>query len=180
MPKSKAEGREKWILLATPPEDPKAVTMSEIEDGIDASCALSSADSRISAAASETFSDPALCDEIAVQEFGQSNYEGTAAAFRYFDKEGKSETSDNDGQVRDEVYQALKEKDTELHILIRDTGKGSREDMAEGDEYELYQVVTDNPQRPSSREGYQKRLVPLAIRDAWQGEVASGSGGGGD
>ena len=64
MPKSKAEGREKWILLSTPPADPAAVTLAEASAGIDASCAISSADSRISAAASATFSDPAICDEI--------------------------------------------------------------------------------------------------------------------
>lgn len=172
MPKSKAEGREKWILLATPPADPKAVTMTEVEDGIDASCAISSADSRISAAASATFSDPAVCDEIAVTEFGASNYEGNIAPFRYFDEAGKSETG-TDGAVRDEVYQALKDKDTEMYVLLRDTSKLSRDAMEAGDEYELYQVVTDNPQRPSSREGYQKRIVPLAIRNAWKGEIAA-------
>ena len=177
MPKSKAEGREKWILLSAPPANPEAVTVTEAEAGIDASCAISSADSRISAAASATFSDPAICDEIAVTEFGQSNFEGNIAPFRYFTEDGASETgTGSDAEVRDEVYQALKEKDTEMYVLIRDTSKRSREALASGDEYELYQVVTDNPQRPSSREGYQKRIVPLAIRNAWQGEV-SGTGG---
>lgn len=178
MPKSKAEGREKWILLSVRPADPEAVTLTEAEAGIDASCALSSADSRISAAASATFSDPAICDEIAVTEFGQSNFEGNIAPFRFFDEEGVSETGAvSDAEIRDEVYQAVKEKDTEMYVLIRDTSKRSREDLAAGDEYELYQVVTDNPQRPSSREGYQKRIVPLAIRNAWQGEIASGGAG---
>ena len=176
MPKSKAEGREKWILLSAPPANPEAVTLTEAQAGIDASCALSSADSRISAAASATFSDPAICDEIAVTEFGQSNYEGTAAPFRYWTDDGASEVG-TDEQVRDEVYQALKERDTELYILIRDTSKRSRDPLAAGDEYELYEVTTDNPQRPSSREGHQKRLVPLAIRNAWTGEIAAGSGG---
>lgn len=173
MPKSKAEGREKWILLSAPPANPEAVTLAEATAGIDASCAISSADSRISAAASATFSDPAICDEIAVTEFGQSNFEGNVAPFRYFDELGASETGTGDAEVRDEVYQALKEKDTEMYVLIRDTSKRSREDLAAGDEYELYQVVTDTPQRPSSREGYQKRIVPLAIRNAWQGEIGA-------
>lgn len=174
MPKSKAEGREKWMLLSVPPADPSAVTLSEATAGIDASCALAAADSRISAAASATFSDAAICDEIAVTEFGQSNYEGNAAPYRYFDEDGASETgTGGDGEIRDEVYQALKDKDTELYILIRDTSKRSREPLAAGDEYELYQVVTDNPQRPTSREGYQKRIVPLAIRNAWKGVIAT-------
>ena len=171
MPKSKAEGREKWILLSAPPANPEAVTLTEAQAGIDASCALSSADSRISAAASATFSDPAICDEIAVTEFGQSNYEGTIAPFRFWTDGGASEVGTEE-QVRDEVFQAVKEKDTEIYVLLRDTSKRSREDLAAGDEYELYQVVTDTPQRPSSREGYQKRLVPLAIRNAWTGEIA--------
>ena len=71
-------------------------------------------------------------------------------------------------------FQMLKEKDTQLYLLIRDTSKRSREDLAADDEYELYQVVTDNPQRPSSREGYQKRIVPLAIRNAWAGKLGAG------
>lgn len=175
MPKSKAEGREKWMLLSTPPADPEAVTLTEAQAGIDASCALSSADSRISAAASATFSDPAICDEIAVTEFGQSNYEGNAAPYRYFDETGASEVGTPEGEVRDEVYQMLQEKDTQLYVLIRDTSKRSREDLAADDEYELYQVVTDNPQRPSSREGYQKRIVPLAIRNAWKGTIGAGA-----
>ncbi|MFI8778224.1 hypothetical protein ACIGH6_14225 [Brachybacterium paraconglomeratum] len=175
MPKSKAEGREKWILLSAPPADPTAVTLTEATAGIDASCALSSADSRISAAASATFSDPAICDEIAVTEFGQSNYEGNIAPFRFWSDDGTSEVG-SEGQVRDEVFQAVKEKDTELYILLRDTSKLSRDALEVGDEYELYQVVTDTPQRPSSREGYQKRIVPLAIRNAWTGEIA-GAGG---
>ena len=177
MPKSKAEGREKWMLLSAPPANPDAVTLTEANAGIDASCAISSADSRISAAASATFSDPAICDEIAVTEFGQSNYEGTIAPFRYWDEEGASEVG-SEGQIRDEVFQALKERDTELYVLIRDTSKRSREPLATGDEYELYEVTTDNPQRPSSREGHQKRLVPLAIRNAWRGTLVGGSGGG--
>lgn len=173
MPRSKAEGREKWMILSVQPADPEAVTLTEANAGIDASCALSSADSRISAAASATFSDPAICDEIAVTEFGQSNYEGNAAPYRYFDESGVSEIG-SDGQIRDEVYQALAEKDTEAWILIRDTSKRSREALEAGDEYELYHVVTDNPQRPSSREGYQKRIVPLAIRNAWKGKIGAG------
>lgn len=172
MPRSKAEGREKWIILSTQPASPEAVTLTEAQAGIDASCAISAADSRISAAASATFSDPAICDEIAVTEFGQSNYEGNIAPFRYFTDEGASEVGTTD-QVRDEVYQALAEKDTEAWVLIRDTSKRSREDLATGDEYELFHVVTDNPQRPSSREGYQKRIVPLAIRNAWKGVIAT-------
>lgn len=173
MPKSKAEGREKWILLSAPPANPEAVTLAEATAGIDASCRISAADSRISAAASATFSDPAICDEIAVTEFGQSNFEGNIAPFRYFDAQGQPETGTADAEIGDEVYQALKERDTELYILLRETSKRSREALAAGDEYELYQVVTDNPQRPSSREGYQKRIVPLAIRNAWQGAIGA-------
>lgn len=176
MPKSKAEGREKWMLLTAPPTNPGAVSLTEAQDGIDASCAISATDSRISAAASATFSDPAVCDEIAVTEFGQSNYEGNIAPFRYWDEDGKSEVgTGSDSEVRDEVYQAVAEKDTEMYVLIRDTSKRSREDLAEGDEYELYQVVTDNPQKPTSREGYQKRIVPLGIRNAWKGVIATGA-----
>lgn len=176
MPRAKAEGHEKWILLSALPADPESVTLEEAAAGIDASCRISSADSRISAAASATFSDPAICDEIAVQEFGQSNYEGQIAPFRYWTEAGAPDlegSGTGPDQLGDQVYQAVQEKGTELYILVRETSKRSREELAEKDPYDIYQAVTDNPQRPSSRDGFQKRIVPLTIRNAWKGEIAT-------
>lgn len=172
MPKSLAEGREKWSILSTIPANPEAVTLAEAEAGLDISCALASADSRISAAASATFSDPAICDEIAVQMFGQSNYEGQAAPFRYFTEMGQSEV-DTDGAVRDEAWQALKEKATRGYMLLRRTSKRSREAFAAGDEYFLYEFETDTPQSPSDRSSHMKYIVPLSIQNAWTGEIAT-------
>ena len=132
MPKSKAEGREKWTLMTAKPEDPTAVTLDELGDGMDISCAIAASDSRISATGSATFSDPAVCDEIAVQDFGASNYEGNVAPFRYYDEEGVSEPG-SDGDVRDSAFKALAAKGTLCYIAIRETSKLSTEAWAEDD-----------------------------------------------
>ena len=174
MAKTKAEGKEKWLFGATRPADPEAPTMTELGAFVDGSCAIASSDSRISAAASATFSDPAVCDEIAVQVLGQSNYEGTVAAFRFWTEDGASDAG-SDLEVADNVYQMLKEKGTVLYIAIRETNKSSRDPVESGDEGDLYEVETDNPQRPSSREGYQKRIIPLSIRNHWRFTVAPGA-----
>ena len=43
--------------------------------------------------------------------------------------------------------------------------------FAASQEYDLYEVVTDNPQKPSDRGGYVKRVVPLGVQQAWENKV---------
>jgi hypothetical protein len=159
MPKTLADARTRLAILTTEPEDLSAVTVAEAEAGIDASCKILKSDYRLSPTASDTVPDTELCSEGNAVTFGASNYEGSVTPFWYLDSAGVSDVAD------DVVYQALKAKGTELWLVERE---GPRYDQAwaADDEYEVYYVITDNPQKPTDRAGYIKRVVPLGVQRA--------------
>ena len=159
MPKTLADARTRLAILTTKPVNPKAPTVTELNAGIDASCRLLKSDYRLSPTASDTVPDTELCSEGNAVTFGASNYEGSVTPFWYLDEDGKSDTTE------DTVYQALKEKGTELWFVERE-GPRYDEPWATGDEVEVYNVITDNPQKPSDRAGYIKRVVPLGVQTA--------------
>ena len=162
-----ADGRTKLILLTAKPANPEAVTLAEAEAGIDASCQVAKSGTRISATASDTISDPPLCSDTNAQAFGAANYEGTLAPFWYLDPvTGAYDEADN------EVYEATRNKGTTLWALLRE-GPRAAQELAVGDPYDLYEIVTDNPQRPSETGSYIKRNIPVAVQAAWQGEVGA-------
>ena len=161
MPKTLADARTRLTILTTAPADTtlQSITLTELTAGIDASCKILKSDYRLSAAASDTVDDTELCSEGNAVTYGASNYEGTVSPFWYLDETGKSDVTE------DVVYQALKEKGTELWFVERE---GPRYDQAwaAGDVIEVYRVITDNPQKPSERAGYIKRVVPLGVQTA--------------
>jgi hypothetical protein len=159
MPKTLADARTRLAILTTKPVDLKAIKLTELTASIDASCKILKSDYRLSPTASDTVPDTELCSEGNAVTFGASNYEGSVTPFWYLDEDGKSDTTD------DAVYQALKEKGTELWFVERE-GPRYDEAWAVGDEYEVYEVVTDNPQKPTDRAGYIKRVVPLGVQRA--------------
>lgn len=161
MPKTLADARTRLAILTTAPSDGtlKTIGLDELTSALDASCKILKSDYRLSAAASDTVDDTELCSEGNAVTYGASNYEGTVTPFWYLDPDGKSATTE------DVIYQALKEKGTELWFVERE---GPRYDQAwaVGDAIEVYHVVTDNPQKPSERAGYIKRVVPLGVQRA--------------
>ena len=159
MPKTLADARTRLAILLTAPTSMHAIPLASVTAGIDASCRILKSDYRLSATASDTVGDTELCAEGNAVTFGASNYEGSVTPFWYLDEDGKSDTSD------DVVYQALKEKGTELWFVERE-GPRYDEPWAVGDVVEVYRVITDNPQKPSDRSGYIKRVVPLGVQDA--------------
>lgn len=165
MPKTLADARTRLAILTTKPADLAAISAATLEAGIDASCRILKSDYRLSPTASDTVPDTELCSEGNAVTFGASNYEGSVTPFWYLDEDGVSDTAE------DEVYQALKEKGTELWFVERE---GPRYDQAWalGDTYQVYEVVTDNPQKPSDRAGYIKRVVPLGVQRAELNGVA--------
>ena len=52
-------------------------------------------------------------------------------------------------------------------------GPSAKDAWASGDAYELYEVVTDNPQRPTETSGYIKRIIPMQVQSHAEGVVAS-------
>ena len=171
--KTLADGHQRVVILAARPADPEAPTVTELKAGIDASCRLLKSDYRISAAASDTIADAELCSTTNAQAFGAGNYEATFTSFRYFDpaKPGKY---DPEG---DEVFQALKEKGATVYIAERESGKDFKEPWEEGDEVSVYELLLDNPTKPSDQGGYVKRTHVPAVQNAWEyGTVAPAAG----
>lgn len=159
MPKTLADARTRLAILTIKPTDVKAISAATLEAAIDASCRILKSDYRLSPTASDTVPDTELCSEGNAVTYGASNYEGSVTPFWYLDEDGKSDTAE------DEVYQALKEKGTQLWFVERE-GPRYDEPWAAGDAYEVYEVVTDNPQKPSDRAGYIKRVIPLGVQHA--------------
>ena len=159
MPKTLADARTRLAILTTKPTNLAAIPVAALTAGIDASCKILKSDYRLSPTASDTVPDTELCSEGNAVTYGASNYEGSVTPFWYLDEDGVSELTE------DTVYQALKEKGTQLWFVERE---GPRYDKAwaVGDKYEVYEVVTDNPQKPSDRAGYIKRVVPLGVQRA--------------
>lgn len=159
MPKTLADARTRLTILTTKPANLAAITIAELTAGIDASCRLLKSDYRLSPTASDTVPDTELCSEGNAVTFGASNYEGTVTAFWYLDEDGKSDPTD------DVVYQALKAKGIELWFVERE-GPRYEQAWAAADNYEAYEVVTDNPMKPTDRSGFIKRTTPLGVQRA--------------
>ena len=165
MPKPLADARTRLAILTTAPTGGvNAVTVTEATAGVDASCKVLKSDYRLSPVASDTVPDTELCSEGNAVTFGASNYEGSLTPFWYLDEDGKSATAE------DTVYQALKEKGTALWLVER-TGPRYDAPFAAGDVVDVYEVITDNPQKPTDLSGYIKRTVPLGVQRAALGVV---------
>ena len=160
MPKTLADARTRLTILTTKPANPRSILLTELAAGIEASCKILKSDYRLSPTASDTVADADLCAEGNAVTFGASNYEGSISPFIYLDDTGKSDIGE------DVVYQALREKGTRVWLAERE---GPRYDQAWAatDVVDVYEAITDNPQKPGDRGGYIKRVVPLGVQDAW-------------
>ena len=171
MPKALADGNIRVAILATRPADPNAPTVTELEAGIDASCRLLKSDYRISAAASDTIADAELCSSTNAQAFGAGNYEGVLTPFRYWDSTDPGK-HDTEGDV---VFQALKSKGAVVWVAERATGLTYDTAWAAGQEVNVYELLLDNPTKPSDQGGYHKVTQVPAVQNAWEfGTVATG------
>lgn len=158
MPRTYAEERTKITVLTEAPVNVLKPTVAELEAGVDIECRIHRAESRLSATASDTFSEPLYCEGGNPTDFGASNFEGTLTIFWWLDETGKSEPLD------DIVMEMFREKGTEVWIYLR---VGPRHDIAwtAGDAPEYYHAKSDNPQAPSDpNTGYIKKVVPLGIQ----------------
>lgn len=166
--KTLADAKIRLTILTTPPADLKAITLAELNAGVEVSCQVAKNGTRFSATASDTMSDPAFCDEGNANTLGASNYEATIAPFWYLDQAtGKYEAADNP------AYEAVKLKGTELTYVLRE-GPHYSVPWAAEDKYEAYVATSDNPARPSESGGNIKRLVTLLVQRAeLHGAVAS-------
>jgi hypothetical protein len=169
--KSLADGHTKLAVLATAPADPDAVTLAELTSALDASCRIAKNGYALGPTASETFADPALCEDVNSSVWGASNFESTIPVFRYFD-----DTTNLVDEEGDEVYQALKEKGTEVWLVERESLKKSTDPWEAGDVVNVYRALLDNPQKASDRTGYIKNTIAPAIQEGHLDVTVAGAG----
>lgn len=161
MPAVIADGRIKLTALVAKPKNPAKPTAAELTAGVDLQEKVLKSDYRLSATASDTVNDAVLAATGNAVTFGSSNYEGSVTPLRYLDENGKSVAEEDD------AWALLKTKGTTMWLAERE---GPQHDKAweAGDEVSVYEVVTDDPQKPSERTGYIKRVVPLGVQRAWE------------
>ena len=167
--KTLADARTKVALLTTVPADLSAITTTALTAGIDVSCLLAKSGTRFSATGSDTIADQAWCDEANTQVYGASNYEAAAALFWMLDSaDGGYASADN------AAYEALKEKGSRVVFVLRE-GPAYDDAWAAADVIDAFEVITDNPQKPTETSGYIKRIIPMQVQKAvLDGVVAAG------
>lgn len=164
------DGRLKvTILTADPtisPLDGEEIPLATLTGGIDATCDLAKSGTRFSATASDTITDARLCDEANTNALGASNYEAAMAVFWLLDTDGAYDSDDN------ATFEALREKGSTVWVVLRE-GPSAKTAWAAGDAYELWEFVSDNPQRPTETSGYIKRIIPGQGQKLTDGVVAT-------
>lgn len=175
MPRSLADGRTKFTLLTTRPENPQAPTASELNAGIDASCAVLASDFNFGAAASDKLNEGALCEDSNANTSTRSNFVANFTLFRYYDETGESAAEEGD-----DAFQAVKVKGTTLWAYGRRSPKRSTEDWETGDEiFQGAEISTDNLLPPSDMGGWIKWRQEADVQSGWPFiEVAAGGEGG--
>lgn len=161
-----ASKRERWVLLTEKPENPEAVSATDANAGIRAECFLTT-DSRLSATGSTTTQEAAICDGAVAAVPVDRQFEGSLTVFRDLDPDTGLPVSSGD-----EVFAALSEFGARVWVLVS-KGPQYTEDFESGQPYKLYEVITDEPQEPSSREGSIKEVVPVHVQDGWRGTIAA-------
>lgn len=155
-----ANGRIQLIWLTSKPADPEAVTLAEADAGVHIEGSVLKSDYRLSATGSDTVDDSVLSAENNATTFSSSNYEGTITVLRELDAAGAPDASDT-------AFDTLGTKGT-FGYLLEVQGPKSSAALAADMEYSLYEVITDDPQKPSDFGGYIKRTIPLGVQEAWE------------
>lgn len=166
MPRSLYDGNIKLTVLPTEPADPLAITLAELEDGVDVSCAVLRNGYRFSATGSDPVTEPALCTQGNAIAYGPSNYEFSLQAFRYRDESGHSDPA------QDIAYDVFGGKGTILRVVER-IGPPARQAWAEDDEYRTALILLDDRQQPTELTGYEKFVQPGAVQDGIQDGVVA-------
>lgn len=162
-----ADGNLKIAILTTKPVNLKAITLTELTAGIDAAEHLAKSTTRYSPTASDTIADGRVSDKGNPNSLGGSNYEAAAGVFWLLDQDGKYAIDANP------VYEALREKGVLTWHVLRE-GPEESVAWAADDDYEVYEVISDNPQRPSESTGYIKRTVQMQVQRHEEGKVVTG------
>lgn len=175
MPRTLEDGRTRLDALTTAPAALASytggilsITIDELALATRISNRVMKSDYRLSAAGSDTVNESDVEAEGNAVVYAASNYEGSLTPFRYLQSNGAADP------LNDVAWDLLREKGTELWLAER-VGPKAAKAWEDGDEGELYHVITDNPQVPTSRGGFLKRTVPLGVQNRFP-FVVTGSG----
>lgn len=157
-----AEAHIKLSILTTKPADPANPTVTELEAGIDASCKVTKDGFRWTMADSDTIDDAALCVSGKAVAPGADNYDLALQVYRYW-LDGAERGAD---PTEDVLYEALRQKGTQIWGYARITDKLGTEPWAAGDEIHLgVDAWCDWPQHVDG--GWIKVRVPLYPNQGW-------------
>lgn len=172
-PRTLADQNRKITMIVDPVDNLEAISPTVLNEGMELSCRATQADTRFAPSASETLSDPAVCEDAGASTFGASQYEATLGLFRFFDQENPG-NGDPEG---DSAYDALKIKGTEVVIVERHTNLPWDAPYAAGQEYRAFRVQADNwVPAAEQHTGYIKGTFPMAVQSAaLNGVVAEGT-----
>lgn len=157
MPKTLADANVALVLLAAAPADPTKITVAEFDAGTRLECRVM--DYRLSATGSDAIQQTELCNPTNASAPGRSNYEGNMTVFRYLTAAGLADSTN------DVAWDAVKAKGTTLHLVERE-GPAHAGDGEASEEVSYYEVITDDPQKPTDRTGYIRREIPLLVQRA--------------
>lgn len=163
-----ADGRVKLTILTSAPADLAAITLTELAAGLNAGPWVNKPDFRMSPTDSDTVTDQPLSQAGNAKTFGNSNYDARMTTLRDLATTGLPEAAG------DLVHKAVATKGTRVW-LVRRTGPLETVDWADGDPYDVAEVITDEPQQPSDLGGYVKNVIPLGAQTWTTGVVTDES-----
>ena len=150
-----ADGKKKFTLLtAAPAAASRIPTVTELNAGIDISCAVLDSDANWSSTASDRFNEKPACVKGNSQALGASNYDLALTFLReYLEAGGADVIGDDKG------YAAVRVKGTTSWIYLRESDKDSIEPWASGDVIDLGgEVVSDAPMRVNNDGNLKRRI----------------------
>jgi hypothetical protein len=156
-----ADGNTSFFVLPDAPADPDAITAAEATAaGVkNWSDKILFSDFDLGPSGSDKIDEKSLASKGNAQANGLTSYTGGYTVFRYFDPATKLPDP-----TEDEPYQMSKEKNTTLHIVVRENAKDATAPLAVGDEYNYYEVLTDDPTR-GDRTGNIKARISVAVQN---------------
>jgi len=150
-----ADGKKKFTLLtAAPAAATRIPTVTELNAGIDISCAVLDSDANWTSTASDRFNEKPACTKGNSQALGASNYDTALTFLREYLEAGGADTVGDD-----KGYAAVRVKGTTSWIYLRESDKDSTEDWAAGDIIDLGgEVVSDAPMRVNNDGNIKRRI----------------------
>jgi len=172
MPRSLADGRTKFTILTTKPDNPAEPTITELNAGLHYEDNVLASDFVFGATDSDKVAEKPLSAQSNANALAASNFQCAFTVFRYFDA-----TTGAPDTTADAKFAAVKTKGSQLWAYARKTGKPAGAAWAADDEIYLgAEIATDEPQPPSDLGGYIKYRVPCEVQTAWPFIEAAAAG----